>query len=77
MKIRITLSQDPVANADPSLGTPTQLTRCSCSAITPRRSPLSVSNTLQLQLSDPTKSNRPDRENATDVLGTFDSVLKT
>lgn len=45
------LSQDPVHKAMPSALTPRQLTRFSCPASTPTRSPLSVSQTLTLKSS--------------------------
>lgn len=75
--MRITLSHEPVATAEPSRGTLTQLTRASWAAIMPRRSPFKVSKILQLQLSDPTNNSRPEREKATEVLGALVSVLYT
>lgn len=62
------LSQEPVQSAMPSWLTPRQLTRFSCPARTPTRSPLRVSHTLQLKSSYPAKSIRPETENATDVM---------
>lgn len=62
------LSQLPVQSAMPSALTPKQLTRFSCPVNTPTRSPLSVSQTLQVQSSYPPKRMRPEMEKATDVI---------